>query len=136
MAHFTYHLQKLLATVGKECIYKDSGLIVLAKMSCLTLREDEIEFNLKPIHTAGFSPKVPRPFKVSGKVEFMSFRKNYISHPYVNFLLFSEPGHVKHLVKFAAALPDIDILLKEFRAVMRSDFKVKAKRPATKAQGV
>lgn len=74
---------------------------------------------------------MPLPFEVSGKVEFMSFRKNYISHPYVNFLLFTEPGDVKHLVKFAAALPDIDILLKEFRAVMRSDFKVKAKRPAT-----
>ncbi|MCF8160488.1 MAG: hypothetical protein K9J76_07280 [Polaromonas sp.] len=135
MANFTYHLQKLLARVGKEFIYKDSSRIVLVKLTCVTVREDELEFNLEPIYTPGFSPKLPAPFKVSGNVEFMSFRKNYISHPYVNFLLFTEPGDVKHLVKFAATLPDINILLKEFRAVMRSDFKVKAKRPVTKAEG-
>ena len=136
MTHFTYHLQKLLARVGKECIYKDPSRILLTKLTCVTLREDKIEFNLKPIHTPGFSPEVPPPFKVSGNVEFMSFRKNYISHPYVSFLLFMEPGDVKHLVKFAPTSPDIDALLQEFRTVMRSDFKrkVEAKRVAAKTR--
>ena len=136
MAHFTYHLQKLLARVGKECIYKDNSRILLIKLTGVTLTEDEIEFNLEPIHTHGFSPEVPRPFKVSGNVEFMSFRKNYISHPYVSFLLFMEPGDVKHLVKFAPTAPDIDVLLQEFRTVMRSDFKLKveAKRAAAKTR--
>ncbi len=136
MTHFTYHLQKLLANVGKECIYKDTSNILLTKLTCVTLSENEIEFNLEPIHTPGFSPKVTRPFKVSGNVEFMSFRKNYISHPYVSFLLFMEPGDVKHLVKFALTSPDIDALLQEFRAVMRSDFKpkVEAKRAASRTK--
>ena len=136
MAHFTYHLQKLLARVGKECIYKDNSRILLTKLTGVTLTEDEIEFNLEPIHTHGFSPEVPRPFKVSGNVEFMSFRKNYISHPYVSFLLFMEPGDVKHLVKFAPTSQDIDALLQAFRTVMRSDFKrkVEAKRVAAKTK--
>ncbi len=136
MTHFTYHLQKLLASVGKDCIYKDNSRILLTKLTCVTLREDEIEFNLEPIYTPGFSSELPPPFEVSGNTEFMSFRKNYISHPYVGFLLFMEPGDVKYLVKLAPTSPDIDALLREFRTVMRSDFKrkVEAKRVAAKTR--
>jgi hypothetical protein len=61
MAHFTYHLQKLLATVGKECIYKDKGRIVLVKLTCLTLREDEVEFGLVPISTPRLQSGIAAP---------------------------------------------------------------------------
>lgn len=133
MAHFTYHLQKLVAQVGKECIYKYTIRILLTKLTCMTLREDEIEFNLKPIYTPGFNPEVPPPFKGSRNAEFLFFRKNYISHPHVNFLLFMEPVDVKHLVKNAAGLPDIYSLLKDFRAAMCSDSKAMVIRASTKA---
>lgn len=104
----------------------------------MTLSEDEIEFNLEPIYTPGFSPELPPPFQVSGNTEFMSFRKNYISHPYVGFLLFMEPSDVKYLVKFAQTSPDIDALLKEFRTVMRATFKLKveAKRATARSRQV
>jgi hypothetical protein len=125
MSTFTHHLQEILARVGETCIYKDNSRIILVRLTGFSVRASELLFSLEPIQTAGFSSKLPAPFEAGGGIEFLSFKKKYISSPYVNFLLFTEPDDVTHLVNFAATLPELDELLKAFRDVMRAGIKIK-----------
>jgi hypothetical protein len=125
MPTFTHHLQEILANVGENFIYKDNSRIVLVRLTGFSVHAGELLFNLEPIRTAGFSSKLPHPFEVGGGIEYLVFKKKYISSPYANFLLFTEPSDVNHLVNFAATLPEMDVLLKAFRDVMYSEEKNK-----------
>ena len=90
-----------------------------------SVRAGQLVFSLEPLKTAGLNSKLLIPFEVGGGIEFLSFKKNYISSPYANYLIFTEPDDVNHLVNFAATLPEKDDLLKAFRNVMRAGIKIK-----------
>lgn len=136
MAGLPYYISKLMVRIGTQSIYKERGLIVPVRLAELKVRIDDFHLAIEPFKASGLSQRMRPRIEVGGAVEYIGIHKKYISNPYINSLLFTDLTDVEHLIKFAATLPDVDDLLKEFRLAMNPDFSVKRRVLAAQCAGV
>jgi hypothetical protein len=113
VAKITYHLSKLFPFVGKECIYKDSSSIRLAKLVEIRILENELALILEPLKSIGFKNGQSDRFEISCISEYLRIYNGYIHASIVNWTLFVDPVEVKYLVHFAQKTTDIRTLLYE-----------------------
>jgi hypothetical protein len=136
MAGLPYHVSKLLARIGTQSIYKESGLIVPVRLVEMMVQKDDFHLAIEPFEAPGLSRRMSRGIEVGGAVEYIGIHKKYISNPYINSLLFTDLADVAHLIRFAATLPDMDDLLSEFRLAMHPEFSAKRGMLATRRPGI
>jgi hypothetical protein len=115
MTKLTYHLSKILPLIGKECIYKDSSSIRLARMVELHISSNSIDFILEFLTQDGFTKGTTEPCAVSCTLEYLRINKGYLHASIVNWTIFVDPDEVDHLISFAKNKPSTQEFLDELR---------------------
>jgi len=106
-------LKVWLSLKGSECIFKDQGHIKLVQVVGVNFSEEVITFELKTLETPGLRKRPPSSFKIGCNIDYLNCKEKYLHAPYVSWMLITDSKVVKHLVKFAEGLPQIDAFLKE-----------------------
>ncbi len=119
MAGLGPHLARLAERVGGHCLYKDSGHILLVKLTRVEVREGEVFLTLKPLPAPGLPATLTRSFRIGGQAEYMTFTPRHIGSTLFNHWLLTQPRDVRAIVRLAADVPGTDTLLKAIREAMR-----------------
>jgi hypothetical protein len=115
MANLGSSLKHLLGFLGRECIYKENGVLLHVQLLGIAIKADMLELKFKRLSTPGFSRRSMRTFTWSCVSEFISFRANRINSSLIGSEIFFRPSEVKELVEFMATIPDDGAFIQKVR---------------------
>lgn len=115
MANLSSSLEHLIKQFGKECIYKENGVVMHVQLVSLNMNVDMLQLKFKILPTHGFTKKNIRIFECSCLIDAISFHKNRIYGSLINFEIFFKESEVQEIVKLMGTMPNIDFFLQEIR---------------------
>jgi len=118
MANLSSSLEHLMKQIGKECIYKEGGLILHAELLAINIKAEMLELTFKKIPSQGFTERDIHEFTCSGTKEYTSFKSNRIYISLVNIEIFFKKEQINAIKNLMASKPDTKkfiTMLQKFR---------------------
>ncbi|MDT7517389.1 hypothetical protein RAE19_01295 [Rhodoferax sp. TBRC 17660] len=110
MANLSSSLEHLMKQIGKECIYKEGGLIMHAQLSAVNINADMLELKFRKIPSHGFTEREANEFSCSGIKEYINFSTNRIYISLVNIEIFFKKEQINGIKKLMKNKPNIKSL--------------------------
>ena len=91
---------------GRECIYKEKGLIQLVRVRRVTVSEWGVNVECEPLPAAGLEPIASRDLRASAAWEIFSVSSKYVYAAHVGWMLVFREDLIEKIKDAAAAAKD------------------------------